>query len=248
MFHKVIFPIWILLVLSHNCSAEKLTVAFGSTLAPWVMPDSNNGILIDLITEALEPLGYEIEAFYFPYSRRIKAYQTKMVDVVFDINLNNINNSKLKGHFSEIIYAYENYAYSLRKRKYNFTKISELSSYSFMSWQGASKKLGHTYSLMAAGNPSYIETHDQRIQVKMLYKERVDIIQLDKHIFEYYRSNLIKEGEINANLKVDHFALFGKSSNGVLFRSLKVRDDFVKQIKLMKKNGLFSQIFNKYVN
>ena len=29
-------------------------------LAPWVMAETNDGILIELISEAMEPLGYEI--------------------------------------------------------------------------------------------------------------------------------------------------------------------------------------------
>jgi len=235
------------LVISCNCSAEKLTAAFGSTLAPWVMPESHRGILIELISEAMEPLGYEIEKVYYPYARRIKSYQSKKVDVVCDINQNNINNSNLKGHFSGIVYAYKNYAFSLRKRNYNFNKISELSQYSLLSWQGARKQLGSTYDLMAANNASYIETHDQKKQVKMLFRERVDIIQLDMKIFEFYRSNLIREKEIDANIEVDRFSLFGTNPNGFMFRSIKARDDFVKQLETMKIDGRYDKIYKKYI-
>jgi len=235
------------LALSFSCSAEKLIVAFGNTLAPWVMAESHDGILIELISEAMEPLGYEVEKVYYPYARRIKAYQSKSVDVVCDINQKNINNSNLIGHFSGNVYAYENYAFSLKKRNYNFSKVSQLNRYSLLSWQGARKQLGTAYDLMAASNPSYIETHNQRLQVKMLFLERVDIIQLDKQIFEFYRSNLIEENEIDANIEVDRFSLFGKSPNGFLFRSIKARNDFVEQIALMKKDGRYNKIFNKYI-
>jgi len=246
MFIKVTTPVLILLALSLNCSAKKLTVAFGNTLAPWVMTESHNGILIELITEAMEPLGYEVEKVYYPYARRIKSYQLNEVDVVCDINQNNISNSNLKGHFSGIIYAYKNYAFSLNKRKFNIRKVSELSQYSILSWQGARKHLGASYDLMAANNPFYLETHDQKQQVKMLYLERVDFIQLDRKIFEFYRSKLIEEKEINAKVKVDRFALFGTNPNGFLFRNLKARDDFVKQVKLMKKDGRYNKIFDKH--
>jgi len=246
MLYKVVFLVLILLTSSPSKSAIKLTVAFGNTLAPWVIADRNKGILIDLISEALEPLGYEIIKDYLPYARRIDSYKTKKVDVVFDINQNNIINSNLIGHFSGIIYTYENYAFSLKKRKYNFTEISQLGQYSFLSWQGAKKQLGSAYALMADRNPAYRETHNQRLQVRMLFAERVDVIQLDKQIYEFYRSNLIKENKIDANVEVDQFPLFGKNPNGFLFRSIKARDDFVEQIALMKKDGRFNKIFDKY--
>jgi len=247
MLLKVTFTVVILLVVSSSCAAEKLTVAFGSTLAPWVMPESNDGILIDLISEAMEPLGYEIEKVYYPYARRIKSYQSNKVDVVCDINQNNINNSNLKGHFSGIVYAYKNYAFSLKKRNYRFHEISELGQYSLLSWQGARKQLGSSYDLMAASNPSYIETHNQKHQVKMLFMERVDIIQLDMKIFEFYRANLVREEEVDANIEVDRFSLFGTNPNGFLFRSIKARNDFVKQIESMKRDGRYNKIFDKYI-
>ena len=248
MIHKTFLPMLLMLmVLSFNCSAEKLVVAFGSTLAPWVMPESNSGILIDLMSEAMEPLGYEIEAAYYPYARRIKSYQAEAVDVACDINENNIINSKLEGYFSGNVYAYENFAISLKKNNYNFNEISELSQYSLLSWQGAKKQLGPQYELMAETNPSYIETHNQRLQVKMLFMERVEIIQMDKQIYEYYHSKLVKNNEIDGSLAVDRFALFGENPSGFLFRSNKARNDFVEQINLMKQDGRYEKIFNKYL-
>lgn len=226
--------------------AEKITVAFGSTLAPWVMADTNNGILIDLFKEAMEPLGYEIENVYFPYARRLDSYQSRSIDVVSDINQNNINNSHLEGHFSGIVYAYENYAYSLESRHYSINSISDLGQYSFLSWQGAKGKLGAEYDLMVANNPQYRETHDQKLQVKMLLKERVDLIQMDKYIFNYYRMHLLKEDKSFSNLPVKYFPIFGKSLNGFLFHSAQANRDFIRQIALMKKDGRYAKIFERY--
>ncbi len=70
---------------------------------------------------------------------------------------------------------------------------------------------------MATNNPFYGESHDQKLQLKMLFKERVDVIQIDKYIFEYCRANIAKEGDIDTSLEVNHFSLFGKNPNGFLF-------------------------------
>ena len=210
------------------------------------MPDSQNGILIELITEAMQPLGYKINKVYYPYERRIKSYQSKQLDAICDISEININNLNLKWFFSGNTYAYENYVYTLKKQKIHLTKISELSNYSMLSWQGAKRKLGREYEAMAFNNPFYKESHDQKLQIKMLFRERVDAIQMDKYIFEYYRLQVAYENEIDTTHEVDRFSLFGKNPNGFLFHSAKVRDDFIKQIALMKKDGRFDKIFNKY--
>ena len=80
-------------------SAEKITVAFGKMLAPWVLTDTDKGIIIDIFEAAMTPLGYEVEHLYLPYARRTLAYQTRGVDVVSDMNLNTINKYELAGFF-----------------------------------------------------------------------------------------------------------------------------------------------------
>jgi len=69
------------------CLADQIVkVAFGNTLSPWVIPESDSGIAVDIIKECLEPAGYKIENIYVPYARRITAYQNGEVDAASDIN------------------------------------------------------------------------------------------------------------------------------------------------------------------
>ena len=120
------------LLLSYNSCAEEITIGFAGTRAPWVIPERQSGILIDLFSEAMEPLGYKITKTFYPYTRRIKSYQAKQVDVICDISQININNSNLRGHFSGIVYAYENYAYTLKKNDFVFTSINDLRNHSLL--------------------------------------------------------------------------------------------------------------------
>jgi polar amino acid transport system substrate-binding protein len=76
-------------------SAEKITVAFGEVLAPWVLADTNQGIVVEVFAAAMTPLGYEIEYLYLPYGRRSIAYQAGDADVSSDMNLNTINQYNL---------------------------------------------------------------------------------------------------------------------------------------------------------
>ncbi|GEM_PF-489182 len=225
---------------------ETIKVAFGNALAPWVMPDKHEGIVVEIIEAALTPLDYKIEKVYLPYARRLKSYQLGLVDVVSDINTSTIQNEHLTGFFSDISYAYENFVYTLKKREFQFETLSDLVDYRLMSWQGAVAHLGDEYAEMAQNSPLYSEHHDQSVQVKMLYLERVDAIQMDKQIFNYYRKEVGREGEIDISPDVDEFAFLGESPNGYLFRSAKVRDEFNQQLKKIKASGIYRRIMNQH--
>lgn len=226
---------------------KKISVAFGETLSPWVFSHNNQGIIIDLFTAAMTPLGYEIEHLYLPYARRSKVYKGGKVDVVSDMNSNTIQEYELKGFFSDHAYTYENYAFSLHKNHYKLTKLSDLVNYSLLSWQDASVHLGSDYAKMVSLNPRYGETHDQSIQVKMLFLERYEVIQMDAHIFDYYRAKMESVDRLDLSQKVDRFALFGASPNGFLFKSEKMRDEFNKQLRWLKSTGQYKNIFERYM-
>ncbi|WP_299078343.1 transporter substrate-binding domain-containing protein [uncultured Paraglaciecola sp.] len=222
---KLLITMWVsilfLLVINNADAKEKITVAFGEVLAPWVLSDSNRGILVDMFEAAMVPLGYEIEYLYLPYARRTKAYIAGDVDISSDMNLNTINEYELQGFLSDIAYSYKNFAFSLRKNNYKFSQLSDLENQSLLSWQDAAVHLGKAYAEMVNNHPQYAETFDQSNQVKMLFLERYEVIQMDAHIFAYYRAKLAKSSVIDVSQQVDRFALFGASDNGFLFKSEK---------------------------
>jgi len=228
-------------------ASEKITIAFGERLAPWVIAESNSGIIIDIFEAAMTPLGYEIEHLYLPYARRIKVYKTGVIDVVSDVNLNTIRGHDLKGFISDTAYSYENFAFSLHNKKFNFTQVSDLQSHSLLSWQDAAVHLGDTYAEMANKNQRYSETFDQSVQVKMLFSDKVDVVQMDGNIFDYYRDNVKSNDKVNTNQKVDRFSIFGASPNGFLFTSAVMRDQFNTQLKRLKSTGEYQEIFDRYI-
>jgi polar amino acid transport system substrate-binding protein len=236
-----------LLVVKVGHTAEKITVVFGKVQAPWVLADTNQGIIVDLLEAAMSPLGYELEHLYLPYARRTIAFQTGDFDIVSDMNLKTINEYKLKGFLSDIAYSYENFAFSLHKNKYNFTQLSDLNSHSLLSWQDAAVHLGEEYAEMVSKHPRYGETFDQSIQVKMLFLERYEVIQMDAHIFDFYRAKLKLSESIDVSQQVDRFALLGASPNGFLFKSKKIRDQFNQQLRLLKSTGEYQKIFERYM-
>ncbi|TYK67056.1 substrate-binding periplasmic protein [Colwellia echini] len=227
---------------------KTLKIAFGDALAPWVSPASNNGIIVDIFTQALNPSGYTIENIYLPYARRVNAYKSGEADVSSDMNIRTIQHEKLEGYLSHDAYTYQNYAFALEKNNFNFHHLDELANHSLVSWQGAIAHLGGEYAVMASKNPLYLELHDQAAQVKMLFAERVDVIQLDLQIFKYYRAYVAKNNKVDTTEVVEKFPLFGKSPNGYLFKDSVIRDEFNRRLIEMKENGEYEAIFERYTN
>ncbi|MBA6252673.1 hypothetical protein [Colwellia sp. MB3u-55] len=97
---------------------QKITIAFGDALTPWVMPETNDGIIITLVREAI----------YYPYARRITSFRAKDVDAACDMNLKTMTKENLTGFLSDEAYAYENFAFALKKHNYKFTHLNELAS------------------------------------------------------------------------------------------------------------------------
>lgn len=225
---------------------QKITVAYAEMLAPWVIADGDEGIIVEIFEAAMTPLGYEIEHVYLPYARRTKAFESGLVDVVSDMNENTIETHGLQGYFSDIAYSYENFAFSLSKNKFNFTELSDLEHHSLLSWQDAAVHLGDEYAQMVNNNKRYGETYDQSNQVKMLFLERYEVVQMDAQIFNYYRKKLAESENLDVTPKVDRFALFGASPNGFLFKSEKIRDEFNTQLKWLKDAGKYKKIFARY--
>lgn len=245
--YSLLLVVMLLLTNSEQSLARQtLKVAFGDALPPWVIPDTDNGILIDIVKETLEPAGYTVKPVYFPYARRLESYRNFKADAVCDINPNIIKNSELEGYFSVIAYAYENIGVSLKKRGYSFSKISDLSHHSIVSWQGAKAAIGGEYAVMADKNTKYRELPNQKLQLRLLFAGRVDVIQLDRQIFTYFRKKVSVEGKIDTTQPVDIFPLFGTNKCGFLFRDKNTRITFDKNFGKLKASGRYDKIFKKY--
>jgi polar amino acid transport system substrate-binding protein len=222
-----------------SSQSKEITASFGGSLAPFVFEEGPSGLLVDILKECLEPSGYKLNSELHPYARRITEYQNGQVDIVTDINQKIIDERGLKGFYTGNVYAYENFLYSLSERKFKVQNINELSDYSLLSWQGAITHIGGEYAAMASKHNNYSETHNQKTQLRMLFSKRVDFIQMDGSIYEYFRQEMLKDGGLDVTVPVDVTPLFGKSPNGFLFKSEEARDACLSNMERVKQNSKY---------
>jgi polar amino acid transport system substrate-binding protein len=234
----------ILLIFLHPAisQSKNITATFGGALSPYVMKSGPSGLLVDLLNDCLQLSGYKIKAKLHPYARRIIEYQNNQVDVVSDVNQRTIDQHQLKGYYTGNIYAYENFLFSLKQNNFKIKNIAQLADHSLISWQGAINHIGGEYAVMAKANKSYSETHNQKTQLRMLFSKRVDFIQMDGNIYDYYNQELQAEKAIDVNLGVTKLPLFGKSPNGFLFKSKAARDACVSNLESIKKDKKYQSV------
>ncbi len=233
--------------LAANCHAsETIKVAFGNALPPWVIPTNNEGIIIDMLKETFKGTGYSIKPIYYPYARRIISYKQGKAGAVCDMNAKIVKGNGLKGYLTQIAYFYENIGVSLKKNGFKFEKISDLTGHSVVSWQGAKTAIGGEYEKMANANKKYSEVANQEKQIKLVFLNRADLIQLDRQIFKYYRNKMSKDGRFNTKEPVDIFPLFGKNECGFLFRDGKAGKTFDGNFAKLKESGRYKELFEKY--
>ena len=235
-----------LLLPTFGDAGQPLKIVVGDALPPWVIPEAEAGIQIDILKETLESAGYQLTYLYVPYARRIRMYQRENIDAVCDMNSTVVSNAKLTGHLSVMAYAYENIGVSLKERGFRFSSISDLVNHSVVAWQGAKITIGDEYAAMAEKNSRYREVPNQQLQIRLLYAGRSDVIQLDRQIFAYYRKIEAANGYVDTNQPIDIFPLFGKNESGCLFKSQKIQEVFNNNFQRLLDTGRYDEIFQKY--
>jgi len=230
-------------LLCHASHAEikELTFAVGLALAPYNIPEKNCGIEMDIVREALEMKGYRIKTKYVPFARRIREIAQGEVDGVLTVN----ENSGLDVFLSDQHIACENVAVSLKKKKFNIKKISDLKDKSILTFQNAKKYLGKEFVVAAEASPDYREISKQELQINLLYGDRVDLIVLDKNIFYHHRKG---NRLVDTTQPIDIWYIFKEVPFHVGFVDKKVRDDFNDGLRQLRSSGRYDEIINKYIS
>ena len=227
---------------SSGVRAEKkeLTMAIGMAIAPYNIPETNSGIELDIVREALGMKGYAIIPKYVPFARRNLELLEKRVDGVLTIN----TNSGVEAYYSDEHLVCENVAVSLKKKGFKFEKAQDLKGKSVVAFQEATIYLGEDFAAMAKENPKYRELAKQQLQINLLYGDRVDAIVLDRNIFLYLKE---RNRKVDTTQPVDMAFIFKPTPFRVAFSSKKVRDDFNEGLRKLRESGRYDEIVEGYL-
>lgn len=233
-----------LILLSLGLRANEVSVAFGEKLPPFVMPELNSGIEVDIVREALAVKGHTLKAVYMPMARIPIAFKNHKVDVVMmDVG---VDMDLLGGYYGNPPVLYDNVFITLKKKNIVIKKPEDLIGLRINSFIGAQKRYPLWLGKLSADH--YIEKNDQSVQPMLLSLDRFDVVLSDRHIFKYHLLESQKNSRFkNFAIEEHPFVVADPQDYRPVFYSKKIRDDFNVGLKSLTKNGRIKTIYDRYL-
>lgn len=229
------------LLLSSLGHARELLIATSSSIPPYVITDQHRGIVVEIIQQALQPSGYQVEFIYAPNRRVQHMIEEKQVDGVYNLAANTLP----KVHYSNRIIDYQNVAISLKKSLLSLKSVAELPDLRVVVFQNAEKFLGPEFENLIRDGHAFPEVSNQRSQVLMLFRERAEVIIMERRIFEYFHRQLSSSGEIGGDYVIH--PIFEPAPRYAAFLDAAVRDQFNAGLTQLKANGSLDEIMSRYL-
>jgi polar amino acid transport system substrate-binding protein len=227
-----------------EAQAVEVLMAFGEKIPPFCIPETNSGIELEVIGEALAFKGHKLKPVYLPFARIPLAFKDKSVDAAMTDLGEDLQ--PFGGHYGEPAVFYDNVFITLQSRKLRIEKPSDLQGLTLVSFRGAANRYPEwLQALKQAGG--YTELNDQSAQVKTLMRRRYDVVLSDRYIFRYFSLQLKREGFPLEPVQEHRFTEIKPQDYRPIFRDPQVRDDFNQGLKQLKTSGRFQAIYDKYL-
>ncbi|MDP1525397.1 MAG: transporter substrate-binding domain-containing protein [Rhodocyclaceae bacterium] len=223
--------------------ARELKIIFSQYTPPYVF-EKGDGIVVDIVREALKASGHKVAPVYVPIGRGFELFAEQRVDGTAIIR----ENSGLKANYSDDFMQYHNRAFSLKSRQFKLGKLADLKDKTVVAFQNASKYLGEDFGRVVAVNPDYKEMANQETQTLMLLLGRIDVAVMDESIFRFYREKLIAEGKAPRATEYEVFQLFPPTPYKTAFIDASIRDAFNRELAAMRRDGRYEAIYRKYID
>lgn len=225
---------------SHHTLANEFTISVGWNKPPYVIEEKNSGFELEMVSAIFATMGHSVSYVYVPFGRSNTLIKLGRVEAALTMN-QRMNTEGLV--LSEPYISYQNAAISLKGRNLDINSISDLSNYSIVAFQNASIVLGAEYRKVARVSPLYIELPDQKKQVEMLLKGKVDFVVMDINIFNYLSKELVGRSHIS-NVVIHR--LFPKTNYHIAFTNNDLMNTFNAAMNAFKQTEEYTKLVAKY--
>jgi len=241
---KLLFII-LLLQFSALSFGDDVFMAFGESIPPFSFPETDSGIEIEVIREALAYQNHKLIPMYYPLARVPVAFKLKQVNAAMtDLGQ---DMSKVGAYYGDSAVVYDNVLITLKKNNFTLNGPEDLKGLSVISFQGAIKR----YPLWldpVNQEEKYHEQNNQLLQVLTLDKEHYDIVLSDISIYKYYAIQVErKSGKKLNEVQFHRFVDLDPEDYQPVFWDEKIRNDFNQGLLYLKETGRYQEIYDKYL-
>lgn len=227
--------------------AADLTVAFGQFKPPFIFGKTQKGIEIDIFREALHRRGHTLGTIIHTSNQRLQEnFQSLGADAVAAVPR---TNNDL--YFSDLFIAYDNYAIVKKSSNLVLNSPKDLVGVRTLAWTNAWRDLGEEFEALFGPSVTlpyrnkYKEHANQGNQSAMFWKDRTDVLIMDKVIFYWYRKLLASEMDTTDEV-ILYKPFISLSPFYAGFKEQQIRDDFNFGLRSMQQDGTYQKLFEKY--
>lgn len=224
--------------------SNEIVMGVSFSIPPYVISESSSGVEIEIINEVFSAVNIEVKIYYLPLGRTFIEFEKGTIDGIINVREDTVPNAFV----TEKVITFNNCAISLKKHRYPETfPVSFLFDKNIIAFQRAPDLLKQGLDKVEARNPHYTETSTQLTQVLRLYLERsADFIILEESIFRYYQEEARDVIGDQVDQEVTIHRIFDPIDYRFAFNKESIRDEFNRGLNIIKKNGLYDEIFKNY--
>lgn len=213
----------------------------GLSKPPFIIQEQSSGLQLDLIRKAFSSQGIAPQFIHMPLGRNISGFQRWSVDGIITIP----HDFQARGiYVSKPYITYQNVAVSLTSLNISLNTIENLTGKSIVAFQNAKRYLGDRFSDIIDYSLDYREVALQFEQINMLFSKKTEVIILDINIFKYFINNHRSGKYLQP---VDIHYIFNERFYSAGFKVEKIRDQFDLGMQLLRENGSYQRIQDKYL-
>lgn len=239
--------ILLLILFTFSCfshSSSHLTVCVSNSTHPYVLPELNSGLDVEIIQSALnnsDQMNSRIKFVYLPNARIKYSFNKGDCDIATQAKEDSSWKNAIYSKYPMI--TFDNKAITLEKNNISLESIRDIKNYTTLAWQGAHQYLGDEFYEVTLNHKNYTEL-STKLPSDMLLLERVDLVISEVNVFRY---NLSKHSNSDEIIRYQKIFKTGNEYKWV-FTSRKLRQSFEEGLKASYHNGAIDQIFEHYVN
>lgn len=242
---RIIYLAALFVLCGHWAQADTVSMSFGEKIPPFVFPETNSGIELEVIGEALAFRGHHLQPHYYAFARVPLAFKAHQVDASMTDLGEDL--TPYGGYYGDPAVIYDNVLITLKERHLVIHRPEDLHGLSVIAFQGAAKRYPE-WLTAARDEGMYFEQNNQALQVLTLDAGHYDVVLCDRNIYRYFA--LQAQKELHRPLRPVEFHPFVKLNPlnyRPVFRSEKIRDDFNAGLRHLKDTGRYQAIYDHYL-
>lgn len=240
---------------AHARPAAPVEVGFIRNVPPYADDVSRDGILVDLMKTALAMNGRDLVPRFFPTLQLEFDPLARFPSLDMYVGA---QQGPPSGYPSIRFHAFRDVAVSKARRGLALRSVRDLDGLRVLAFAGAHRVLGPEFAAMheeeLSKSPAYSETENRRAQNLAFWRGHVDVILIDRAIFEYYRRQLAgaaarEGGGVDFSERVVFHDIFSTETEVYLVTR---REDEARQIRrnldAMRRDGRYQRIVERYTS